>query len=235
MKLIAHRGASLERPENSLESLTHGARLGADAVECDVRATKDGQYVIFHDPSLERLCSLPARVDGLTRAQMEGALEKAGRTLLTLDGLLDGYREAAPVLLHIKLENPEPALTERLAAARIPLILGVQTLEVLRAVRAFAPPERILAFLPAPADIPAFARDGAGIIRLWEHWLDDFTPETARARGARAVWIMSRDAHGGMDGSAEALDRFARLGADGALLNDIVLGLAWRARRAAQR
>lgn len=230
MKLIAHRGASLERPENTLESLTHGARLGADAVECDVRATLDGRYVIFHDPSLERLCGLPERVASLTLSKMAEALEKAGRGLLTLEALLEGYREAAPVLLHIKLDQPEPALLERLAGARIPWILGVQTPEVLEAVRAFAPPERILAFLPAPEAIPAFARAGAGVIRLWEPWLDSVTPERARALGAREVWIMSRDEKGSMDGGAESLDRFARLGADGALLNDIALGLAWRAR-----
>lgn len=55
MKLIAHRGASLERPENSLESLEYGSELGAFAVECDVRMTADGVYIIFHDDRLERL------------------------------------------------------------------------------------------------------------------------------------------------------------------------------------
>ncbi|HML47501.1 MAG TPA: glycerophosphodiester phosphodiesterase family protein [Clostridia bacterium] len=231
MKLIAHRGASLERPENTLESLTHGARLGADAVECDVRATLDEQYVIFHDPSLERLCNIPAWVNGLTLSQMAEALAKAGRGLLTLADLFAGYRESTPVLLHIKLDKPEPALLERLASAPLPLILGVQTVEVLEAVRAFQPPERILAFVPSPEAIPAFARAGAGILRLWENWLDAVTPDQARATGAREVWIMSGDAQGSMDGSAESLNRFARLGADGALLNDIVLGLAWRGAR----
>ena len=55
MKLIAHRGASLERPENSLESLILASELGAYAVECDVRATADGEYVLFHDDNLARL------------------------------------------------------------------------------------------------------------------------------------------------------------------------------------
>ena len=46
MKWIAHRGASLEMPENTLASLRLGSALGAYAVECDVRRLSDGEYVI---------------------------------------------------------------------------------------------------------------------------------------------------------------------------------------------
>ena len=49
MKWIAHRGASLEMPENTLASLRLGSALGAYAVECDVRRLADGEYVIYHD------------------------------------------------------------------------------------------------------------------------------------------------------------------------------------------
>ena len=47
MKWIAHRGASLEMPENTLASLRLGSALGAYAVECDVRRLADGEYVIY--------------------------------------------------------------------------------------------------------------------------------------------------------------------------------------------
>ena len=55
MKIIAHRNDTPGCPENSIASLEYSAKEGIYAVECDVRRTGDGQYVIYHDPSLERL------------------------------------------------------------------------------------------------------------------------------------------------------------------------------------
>jgi glycerophosphoryl diester phosphodiesterase len=47
--IIAHRGASAARPENTVEAFRHAAELGADAVELDVRRTADGVLVVHHD------------------------------------------------------------------------------------------------------------------------------------------------------------------------------------------
>ena len=58
MKFVAHRGASIEAQENTLEALRLGARLGAYACECDIRVTKDKSYVLFHDSDLVR-ASMP--------------------------------------------------------------------------------------------------------------------------------------------------------------------------------
>ena len=76
MKLIAHRGASLERQENTLESLKLGAELGADAVECDPRMTADGIVVLFHDDDLRRLAGDRRKVNTLTLAEMKEAMGK---------------------------------------------------------------------------------------------------------------------------------------------------------------
>ena len=53
LKLVAHRGASLEHPCNSLASLAGGARMGADWVERDVRRIVGGRFVIFHDEAIK--------------------------------------------------------------------------------------------------------------------------------------------------------------------------------------
>lgn len=50
--VIAHRGASLTRPENSIEAFQEARRLGADMVELDVRRTADGVLVVHHDPAV---------------------------------------------------------------------------------------------------------------------------------------------------------------------------------------
>ena len=54
--------------------------------------------------------------------------------------------------------------------------------------------------------------------------------EQVRAAGARQVFVMCNTPERGMDGTEASLDKIASLGADGALLNDIRMGLAWRAR-----
>ncbi len=55
MKFIAHRGASKEKLENTIDSLILAAEMGAYAAECDIRKTSDGVFVLFHDTDLKRL------------------------------------------------------------------------------------------------------------------------------------------------------------------------------------
>jgi len=50
ISVIAHRGASADRPENTLEAFAEAIRQGADGVELDVRRTADGALVVRHDP-----------------------------------------------------------------------------------------------------------------------------------------------------------------------------------------
>ena len=53
-QIIAHRGSSADRPENTLAALKRAIDAGATAVEVDVRSTKDGKLVILHDATLDR-------------------------------------------------------------------------------------------------------------------------------------------------------------------------------------
>ena len=54
-RMICHRTANTEMPENTLESLDLAARLGCGVVEIDLRMTWDGEIVLHHDGFLERL------------------------------------------------------------------------------------------------------------------------------------------------------------------------------------
>lgn len=53
-RLFAHRGASGERPENTLAAFERAVELGCDYIELDVHAAQDGHVVVFHDDTLER-------------------------------------------------------------------------------------------------------------------------------------------------------------------------------------
>lgn len=50
--IIAHRGASFDAPENTIEAFRIAAELGADGVELDVRRTTDDRLVVHHNPRL---------------------------------------------------------------------------------------------------------------------------------------------------------------------------------------
>jgi glycerophosphoryl diester phosphodiesterase len=50
--VMAHRGASLAAPENTVEAFALARDLGADLVELDVRLTHDGALAVIHDPVL---------------------------------------------------------------------------------------------------------------------------------------------------------------------------------------
>ena len=50
--VIAHRGASRQAPENTLDAFRRAVELGADLVELDVRLTADGALAVVHDPRL---------------------------------------------------------------------------------------------------------------------------------------------------------------------------------------
>ncbi len=62
----AHRGASAYAPENTVPAFDLGIEMGADGIETDIRMTKDGVLVLFHDDTLMRLAGNPAAVEDLT-------------------------------------------------------------------------------------------------------------------------------------------------------------------------
>ncbi len=117
--VVAHRGASAERPEHTLAAYDLALKEGADGVECDVRLTSDGHLVCVHDRRLERTSTGAGLVSTMTLAQLRelefGAWHRSWRPdgthgdtgLLTLDALvalvLDWHR---PVKIFIETKHP---------------------------------------------------------------------------------------------------------------------------------
>ncbi|MBQ2817523.1 MAG: hypothetical protein IJF16_06305 [Clostridia bacterium] len=227
MKIIAHRNETPGRQEGSIESLEYSAKEGIFAVECDVRKTGDGKYVIFHDGDLMRLAGVDKSVGEITLDEMKEHLKKAGRAVLTLDELIKNYKKATPILLHIKMHTPYKDLIECLKEAKDMFIFGVESLEMLDALKTFAEKDRLLAFMPQKEMYGEFIDHGIGIIRLWEHWLCDVTIKQVHECGADEVWIMCNTKEHGMDGCPESLDMLKDLNADGALISDVEMAMGW--------
>lgn len=57
--VIAHRGASWDAPENTIAAFRRAIEVGADYVEFDVQAARDGELVVFHDPVKVARVALP--------------------------------------------------------------------------------------------------------------------------------------------------------------------------------
>ena len=62
----AHRGASEYAPENTLSAFYLGLQQGANGIETDVRKTKDGVLILFHDDTLDRVTDASGNVGDYT-------------------------------------------------------------------------------------------------------------------------------------------------------------------------
>ncbi len=60
--VVGHRGAAAYKPENTIPAFNEGIASGANAVECDVHLSKDGEMMIIHDSTLDRTFPLKGKV-----------------------------------------------------------------------------------------------------------------------------------------------------------------------------
>lgn len=70
-KIIAHRGASSEAPENTLSSIRRALEIGVDYIELDVHLTRDGVPVISHDPHIKSHTASTLPIEAMTLAQLK--------------------------------------------------------------------------------------------------------------------------------------------------------------------
>lgn len=238
MKFIAHRGASKECTENTVSALNKGAEIGAYAVECDLRLTKDDVFVIFHDDDLKRLAGQDKKIKDITYEEMKRILKENNIELSTFDDVLKGYKGDAYILLDFaniddaKHYTLDDAFFEKLSKLPQKIICGVHQIEEAKCASKYFPRNQILAFMPNKEDYQEFYEAGAENIRLWEFWLEHITPSDVKKKCKNAnVWIMSYRKDTGNDGCIESINELSELGADAILLNDIRLGIDWEKSR----
>ena len=111
---IGHRGASAYAPENTVAAFDEAIRLGAQAVEFDVRISKDGELMVLHDSTVDRTTNGQGNVNDIEKQDLL-ALDAgswmghrfAGARIPTLwEALLAIGPHAMPV---IELKEPIPA------------------------------------------------------------------------------------------------------------------------------
>lgn len=129
--VIGHRGNAARAPENTLESFRQAAALGVDAIELDVRLTRDGVPVVIHDPTLARTTDrgdavVDSSLAGLRRADAGARFTPdagatfpyrgRGLTIPTLREVVDAT-EGIPLLIEVKVPEAGPAILDVLRQA----------------------------------------------------------------------------------------------------------------------
>jgi glycerophosphoryl diester phosphodiesterase len=123
--VIAHRGASAYAPENTLEAFELAVKQGADALELDIRLTRDGAPAVIHDATLDRTTDLSGPVRARTLAELRQA--DAGHRFTTDRGRTTPYRGAGirvPTLAEVLWTFPA-----------VPVMVEVKEPEVQEVVR----------------------------------------------------------------------------------------------------
>ena len=122
--VIGHRGNRAFAPENTLPALLEAAALGADAVEFDLRLSRDGQLVVFHDATLERTTDGHGRVDQHSVSELQRLDAGAhftpdgrsfpwrgrGVTVPTFDQVIEALPRTLPLIIELKTATATEAL-----------------------------------------------------------------------------------------------------------------------------
>ena len=171
----AHRGLwGGDVPENSLRAF-EAARLAGVGVELDVRITGDGEVVVFHDATLERLCHDPRRIDQIP---LEDIRTRNLPDRSRIPVLAEAFRAVGehPVLVEIKIDwDLKKTARDRRA---VPFVSGLLQ---------HAPPNVAVMSFDEPAvwDL-AFRMPGRPVGQLIEP-LAELPADEARAKAARAL------------------------------------------------
>ena len=104
-RFIAHRGLhdlTEGTPENSLSAFRQAVELGFP-IEIDIHLTLDGEIVVFHDDTLDRMCGVPGRVEEKTLSELKALrLGNTNHEIPTLEECLKTVDGKVPLLIEFK-------------------------------------------------------------------------------------------------------------------------------------
>lgn len=228
----AHRGASAVAAENTAAAFEAAISAGADFIETDLRLTRDGIPVAFHDPDLRRLCGDLRTVAELDLSELR-ALHPA---LVTIAEAIDLIAGRSSILLDTKIQKPlelrhsADILASRLADSRV--AFGVRSLETLEIVHQCLPEAPKLGLFAQISDYPELAKRGGAWVRLWEPDASQEAIAALQVLGLKVVIMTGKPADGSVGLiETDALDALFSRKPEAVMLNDPALALALRERR----
>ena len=116
--IVGHRGAPRRARENSIDSLDWAESLGADAVEFDLRQTRDGEAVLFHDEEVP-LGTQRVPVKSFTAREIERLVLTSEFGEYRIPKLGDVFHRYGPALRYVVEVKVSPSTQHLLMARRI--------------------------------------------------------------------------------------------------------------------
>ena len=217
---VAHRGAvGHGQPENTLAAFRQAIASGAEAIEIDLRGTKDGEIVVIHDATVDRTTNGRGAVADKSLAELKKLDAGRSERIPTYKEVLQLVSGTGIVLL---LDIKESRVLDRRKVVRLTedhdvipnVIVGPRNLEDLQAFRALSPDLRTLGFVDEIEDIAPFVQAGVDYIRLWPEWIyaNPGLVGSVHELG-KQVWTTAGDA------PRTELEKLVRLGIRGILVD----------------
>jgi glycerophosphoryl diester phosphodiesterase len=113
---FGHRGFSGLYPENTNLSFNKAVEIGADGIECDLRMTKDGVLVLFHDDDLQRLCGKTGSIESTRWNELSKLKVKSEEPIARIESLFEMLPPEFQLNIEIKKRSFPDPLTKRLSA-----------------------------------------------------------------------------------------------------------------------
>lgn len=111
---IAHRGLhTAAASENSLTAFKDAMEAGY-AIEFDLRLSSDGEIMVIHDNSLQRVCGRPGKVSELTAAELADYTLYAGGSIPTFRETLEQVQGRSPLLIELKPASNSHELADKM-------------------------------------------------------------------------------------------------------------------------
>jgi glycerophosphoryl diester phosphodiesterase len=180
VSIYAHRGGAARAPENTAAAFKTAFADGAEAVECDIRRTADGQFVAFHDASTGRLCGRDWKIAETSWDHLKNLRVLGKEPIAHLDDILNVMilRPGLDVYFELALEKPSDAADLALQIERA----GVQAMAYmlvfshktgyLEAARAAVPGigSAVMPLFPSGMRATALRAGASKVCAGWVNW-----------------------------------------------------------------
>ncbi len=114
---VGHRGARAYETENTLASFGTAIRLGANAIELDIRQSRDGELIVCHDDNLKRIFGMDIPVGEASLKQLKDA---TGGRIVTLEESLQFIgRTAEKILVELKEAGCEKKVLKQVGEKKL--------------------------------------------------------------------------------------------------------------------
>ena len=110
--IIAHRAGGYEAPENTVEGLNYSIGLGAMGGEIDIQRTKDGYYVVNHDPDFARVAGESRTSSEMTLEEIKQLKVEGKAPVATAEEMLDASKDKITLFVELKGDTADEKMAD---------------------------------------------------------------------------------------------------------------------------